>query len=187
MVGRMQQVLLSIVRKWRFRHVRLMGEGVGCNYKSINSKFVASERLLLGNNVHIGPGAMVDATGGVGIGDGTVIAPEVWIYSRTHNFNESVEALPFDNVVLAKEVQIGKYVWIGARAIILPGVRIGDGAIIGAGAVVAKNIPDCAVAVGNPAQVVKYRDKSRFSELVNSPRPFVYEKFGHKKIVKPAS
>ena len=47
--------------------------------------------------------------------------------------------------------------WIGSRAIILPGVTIGTGAIIGAGAVVAKDVPAYAIAVGNPARVVKYR------------------------------
>ena len=127
---------------------------------------------------------MIDATGDVEIGDGTVIAPEVWMYSRTHNFDCSVEALPFDNVVLAKKIYIGKYVWIGARAIILPGVSIGDGAVIGAGAVVSRDVPSCAVAAGNPARVVKHRDRGRFNELMSAPRPFVYEKLGHKKIVR---
>lgn len=56
-----------------------------------------------------------------------------------------------------KWTEIGNDVWIGYNVMVLPGVKIGDGAIIGAGAVVAKDIPPYAVAVGNPAQVVKYR------------------------------
>jgi len=54
-------------------------------------------------------------------------------------------------------VRIGSDVWLGNSAIILPGVSIGDGAIVGAQAVVSKDVPTYAVAVGNPAQVVKYR------------------------------
>lgn len=57
----------------------------------------------------------------------------------------------------SKRTQIGHDVWIGSEAIILPGVTIGTGAIIGAGAVVAKDVPPYAVVVGNPGQVVKYR------------------------------
>jgi len=56
-----------------------------------------------------------------------------------------------------RSIHIGSDVWIGARAIILPDVTIGDGAIIGAGAVVTRNIPPYAVAVGSPAKVVHYR------------------------------
>lgn len=54
-------------------------------------------------------------------------------------------------------VYIGKDVWIGANVVILPGVKIGKNAIIGAGSVVTKNIPDNAIAYGNPAKIVKYR------------------------------
>jgi len=65
--------------------------------------------------------------------------------------------------------------------IILPGVTIGRGAVVGAGAVVSKDIPDYAVAVGNPAKVVKFRDRERFETLLQEQEPFVYNKFGHKK------
>lgn len=60
---------------------------------------------------------------------------------------------------------------------------IGKGAIIGAGAVVSKDIPDYAIAVGNPAKVVKYRSVETFTKLLIEKEPFVYNKFGHKKIM----
>ena len=63
-----------------------------------------------------------------------------------------------DNDPRCKEVlSVGNDVWIGQRVIILPGVRIGDGVIIGAGAVVTKDVPDYAVVAGNPARIIKYR------------------------------
>ena len=65
-----------------------------------------------------------------------------------------------------KDVIIDDYAWLGNRVIILPGVRIGKHAIIGAGAVVPKNVPDYAVAVGNPAVVKKYRKKRKERQIV---------------------
>ena len=66
----------------------------------------------------------------------------------------------------------------------MPGVTIGKGAVIGAGAVVAKDVPDYAVVVGNPAKIVKYRNKDIFEKLYNEKEPFVYAKLGHKKKVR---
>ena len=83
--------------------------------------------------------------------------------------------------MLTGEVSIGDYVWVGRRVIILPGVKIGKGAVIGAGAVVSSNIPNFGIAVGNPAKVIKYRDSQKFEELYNEVTPFVYDKYGHKK------
>ena len=68
----------------------------------------------------------------------------------TDFFNQSID-------VLKGETKIGNNVWIGDSVIILPGVQIGDGAVIGAGSIVTKNIPPFAVAVGNPAKVIKFR------------------------------
>jgi len=119
------------------------------------------------------------------IGNGVIIVTEVCIYSRTHNFDSNdLKALPFDNVMLIAPIFIKDYIWIGRRAIVLPGVTIGKCAIIGVGAVVSKDIPDYAIAVSNPAKVVKYRNQDKFDELYNESEPFVYQKLGHKKEVK---
>jgi acetyltransferase-like isoleucine patch superfamily enzyme len=113
-----------------------------------------------------------------------IFGPEVCIYSRTHNFDsDDLEALPFDNKFIVKEVTIKDYVWIGRRVIILPGVTIGKAAIIGAGAVISKNVPDYAVAVGNPAIIVRYRNKELVERILQEKAPFVYNKFGHKKVL----
>ena len=87
-------------------------------------------------------------------------------------------------IEIDNKVVIDDYVWIGRRAIILPGVKIGKGVVIGAGALVSKDIPDFGIAVGNPAKVVKYRDSKKFNELYNKKISFVYDKHGHKKIFR---
>ena len=71
---------------------------------------------------------------------------------------ETYGRLPKDHVA-RDDLKIGSDVWIGYRAIILPGIQVGDGAIIAAGAIVRKNVPPFAVVAGNPAEVVKYRMK----------------------------
>ena len=53
---------------------------------------------------------------------------------------------------------IGNDVWVGANSVILPGVKIGTGAIVGAGSVVTKDVPEYAIVVGNPARILKYRE-----------------------------
>ena len=63
-----------------------------------------------------------------------------------------------------KPVLIKEYAWIGAGATILPGVCIGRHAIVGAGSVVTKDVPDYAVAAGNPAKIIKMLDKGKFKE-----------------------
>jgi maltose O-acetyltransferase len=85
------------------------------------------------------------------IGNFVRIAPEVSIYSGGHDYTKM--SLP----VTGKKVQIEDNVWIGAKAIILPGVTIGQGAVIGAGSVVTMDIPEYSIAVGNPARVLKKR------------------------------
>lgn len=63
-----------------------------------------------------------------------------------------------------KPVEIGDYAWIGAGATVLPGVRVGRHAVVGAASVITKDVPDYAVAVGNPAKVIKMLDKEKFQE-----------------------
>ncbi|MCQ2964441.1 MAG: acyltransferase, partial [archaeon] len=70
-----------------------------------------------------------------------------------------------DKTVISKEVVIEDNVWLGNRVIVLPGVTIGEGAIIQAGSVVVSDIPKCAIAGGHPAKVFKYRDIGHYEKL----------------------
>lgn len=182
-------LVASVVRdflKWcRFRKIRLASEGRGCVWKSMGTRISYPEKLWLGRNVHIGPGANIDGAGGVVIEEGAILGPEVIVLSRSHNFDVDVRALPFDDVMLTAPVKIGRYVWIGMRALILPGVEIGEGAIVGAGAVVSRNVPRLAIVVGNPARIVRYRSDDAFSSLIQAGNAFVYDKYGHKKVMRP--
>jgi len=178
-------ILIKILQYLKYRKTKFFKVGYGCNFKALTSNFIKANKISLGNNVWIGKGADFDGAGGIEIGNGVIIAPEVVIYSRTHNFNsQDLQALPFDHIMLTAKVTIKDYVWIGRRAMIMPGVTIGKGAVIGGGAIVAKDVPDYAVVVGNPAKIVKYRDKENFEKLYQEKEPFVYNKVQHKKEYK---
>ena len=104
-----------------------------------------------------GIGVRAQINGKVIIGKHVMMGPDVCIYVRNHAFDRT--DIPMDQQGFANEriVVIEDDVWIGARVIILPGVHIGRGAIIGAGAVVTKDVPDYAVVGGNPARILKMR------------------------------
>ena len=121
----------------------------------------APERLSLGDNVGLSQRCLINAVGGCHIGRACQIATETVILTVDHQYTEG-ESLPYDRVRLVKPVIIEDYVWIGARALIAPGVRIGEGAIIGMGSVVFEDVPPLAIAIGNPARVLTYRPKAEF-------------------------
>lgn len=91
----------------------------------------------------------------VRIGDNAFIAPNVGIYTAGHPLDASDRNKGLE---YAYPITIGNNVWIGAGAIILPGVTIGNNVVIGAGSVVTKNIPAYSLAVGNPCRVIKRID-----------------------------
>ena len=86
------------------------------------------------------------------IGDDVLLAPNVIVCTAGHPVDPALRA---QGLEYAKPIKIGNGVWVGAGAIILPGVTIGDHSVIGAGAVVNRDIPANCVAVGNPARVIK--------------------------------
>lgn len=87
-----------------------------------------------------------------------MMGPEVTILTHTHRIDRTDIPMGQQGSMVC-EVVIGDDVWIGMRSIILPGVRIGSGAVIGAGAVVTKDVPNYAVVGGVPARVIRYRKK----------------------------
>ena len=91
------------------------------------------------------------------VGKDVMMGPYVVIVGDSHRFSRTDIPMRLQGTKEYQPVRIDDDVWIGARAIILPGLKIGRGAIIGSGAVVTKDVPPYAICVGNPARVIKYR------------------------------
>lgn len=118
-----------------------------------NARFTPG--VELGNRSGIGIDCEI--TGPVKIGDNVMMGPEVIIYTSGHKFDLTDIPMMDQGSTEPKPVIIGDDVWLGRRVIIMPGVTIGQGSVIGAGAVVTKDVPPYSVAVGVPAKVVKNR------------------------------
>ena len=88
------------------------------------------------------------------------MGPEVIILTENHRFERTDIPMRLQGRQELRPVAIHDDVWIGTRVIILPGVTVGRGAIIGAGAIVTKDIPEYAIVGGNPAKLIKYRNQS---------------------------
>lgn len=108
------------------------------------------KNISVGQNVFINYSCHFQDQGGIKIGNNVLIGHNVTIATLNHNQNPQKRAN-----LLPSPVSIGNNVWIGANATILPGVKIGDGAIIAAGAVVTKDVPSNKIAAGVPAKIVK--------------------------------
>lgn len=116
-------------------------------------------RVTIGYNVFINRGVNITARAEITIGDDVLIGPNVVINSGMHNYRD-VNLLIRDQGHKIEPINIGNDVWIGANTVIMPGVSIGAGSVIGAGAVVTRSIPPYSVAVGVPARVIKRRSDS---------------------------
>jgi acetyltransferase-like isoleucine patch superfamily enzyme len=109
------------------------------------------KNIEMGENVTINAFVHIWANCNLKIGKDTMLASHVQITTSTHDYNIH----PMHATRIDQPVEIGKNVWIGTGAIILPGVTIGDNSVIGAGSVVTKDIPDNSIAYGIPAIVRK--------------------------------
>jgi len=135
-------------------------------------------KIFIGNNVYIGRFVQINAIGGeiyindevvcvndfsiitswgkVEIGSNTLIAPFCHIQDKDHGFKKNDLIRNQEGEI--RPIFIGQDVWLGSGAIVLKGVRINEGAVVGAGSVVTSDIPAYAVAAGNPARILKYRE-----------------------------
>lgn len=110
------------------------------------------KNTFLGKNVYLNFSCVIIDNNFVRIGNNTMLGPAVQIYTAEH----PLEAEPRIQLLeTAKEVNIGMNVWIAGGVIILPGVTIGDNAVVGAGAVVTRDVEPNTVVVGNPAKVIR--------------------------------
>lgn len=108
--------------------------------------------IFLGENVYMNFNCVLLDVCEIHIGARTMFAPGVQIYTASHPLGPKARSSGYEN---GKPVVIEEDVWIGGAAIIVPGVRIGRGAVIGAGSVVTKDVPPMCVYAGNPARFIK--------------------------------
>ena len=134
--------------------------GRNCRIEAYPSSDTKNAVLIIGNDVQINDYVHITASQSVTIGNNVLIASKVYISDVGHGSykgfdNSSPDIPPADRKLVSSPVTIDNNVWIGDGVCILPGVTIGYGCIIGANAVVNKDIPPKSIAVGIPARVVK--------------------------------
>ena len=115
-------------------------------------------RVKFGKNVFINHSAILSASGGIEFEDGVSIAPGVRIATINHDFNERHTKYTYGKVLIKKNA------WLGMNVTICPGVTIGAYAVVAAGAVVTKDVPDYAVVGGVPAKVIKMQNPNEQKE-----------------------
>ncbi len=122
-----------------------------------NFRGLSHSGIWVGENGFIGEFCLIRGQGGVHIGRSVLLAPRVQLLAVEHIFRDPSRPV-MEQGIIARGIQIGDGAWIGAGAIVLDGVTVGEGAVVGAGAVVTRDIPPFAVAVGVPARVIRQRE-----------------------------
>lgn len=127
------------------------------NYNSVSFDENIEPVIQIGKNCYIGYNFSILANikNKVTICDNVLIASYVLITNLNHGINPELDTYYMDQELVSKDVYIGEGSWIGEKAVILPGVRIGKKCVIGASSVVNINIPDYCIAVGNPVRIIK--------------------------------
>jgi len=150
---------------------------LGTNVTLSEIEVATPNRVSIGDHIYIGPKTQLHGIGYITIKDYSIISSEVYILSSIHNHVEQFASMiPYDEIEIVKHVTIGIACWIGARAIIMPGVDLGDGCIVGAGAVVTKSWPSGAILAGVPAKLIRQRDMQHFNTCVENQEFYVLQK-----------
>ena len=130
------------------------------------ANFYQPKNVSIGKDTIIGDHCFLDGRADLVIGDHTAIASQVLFYNSEHDINHS------EFTAREEPIKVGDYVFIGPRAIILPGVTIGDGAVIAAGAIVTKDVDSKSVVAGVPAKEIAKRNLESFHYRLGRPRLF---------------
>lgn len=172
MIGRLLQRLpwrvRFEVRLWRDAVLRQVPGYAGCALRNLvlpyeNGRDVhvwehvqidCPERLRMGDAVSINRYSIVNAAGGITIGDHVMTGPRVTLYSQNHRFSDPDRPVS-DQGYARSPVRIGSNVWLAANVIVLPGVTIGDNVVAAAGAVITRDVESGTLVAGNPARLVR--------------------------------
>lgn len=165
-------LLLRVVGQFPIYSVRklfysLAGVKIGNkSHLHIGTQFFNPKNIKIGNGTIIGQNAFLDGRDKLIIGDHVDIASDVMIYNSEHDINSD------DFKAIEAPVEIEDYVFIGPRAIILPGVKVSRGSIVAAGAVVTKDVPEFSIVGGVPAKVIGERKLKDFNYILGRARLF---------------
>ena len=142
------------IRNWS---MRFLGAKITKNVKFYSGFSIRNPKgLVIEDGVNIGPGVLLDARMGLTIHKNATIAYQAIIWSLNHDYNDVHFCGKGGHTV------IGSYAWICSRSIIMPGITIGEGAVVASGAIVTKDVPPYTVVAGVPAKVIAYRDKQSY-------------------------
>lgn len=141
------------VRRYICRHL-FKYAGMNINIEK-GAFFGDGSQIEIGDNSGIGVDCCI--YGPVKIGHDVMMGPEVLIFTVNHRFNRLDIPMCQQGRCAPKPVIIEDDVWIAARVIILPGVRVSRGAVLGANAIITKDVPEYAIVGGNPAAIIRYR------------------------------
>ena len=143
-------------------YVRYLEELFGCSLADVRilTPFICDfgNRVTFGKGVFINHSAILSASGGIEFEDGVMVAPGVRIATINHDMNQRHTKYTYGKVTIKKNA------WIGMNVTICPGVTIGRYAVVGAGAVVTKDVPDYAVVGGVPTHVLRMQDPAEQNE-----------------------
>lgn len=163
--------------------VRRLKKKLGINKKEIEIKedlLLSSYQMVqFSNYIYMGESNKIYGKGKLIIEDNVIIGPNNCFFTSVHDYKD--DYLPYgfnDNVGI---ITIRENVWIGANTIIFPNVEIGEGAVIGAGSIVTKNVPSLAIVGGNPAKIINYRDKEKYKESKENNYYYLQKKWGVSK------
>lgn len=141
----------------RNRGLRMMGVKMSKNVKFYSGFSVRNPKgLVIEDGVNIGPKVLLDARCGLTIRKNAVIAYDAIIWSLNHDYND----IHFCGK--GALVEIGAYAWVCSRSIILPGVKIGEGAIVASGAIVTKDVEPWTIVGGIPAKTIGKREQKEY-------------------------
>jgi len=153
------------MRRFFLRNIMKINIGEGSSIH-MGLRLYTRGQISIGSHTVIDRDCVLDGRGSITIGNNVNLAPEVMVVTASHDPDD------VDNFSgITEAVVIEDYAWIATRAIILPGVKIGRGAVVGAGAVVTKDVDPDTISAGNPARPIRKR-KSPQNYQLNYTRPF---------------
>lgn len=147
-----------ILNAFKSMVLRLMGAQIGKRVVFYPGVWIMPlSSITLGDDVDLSKGVLITTGGGITIGDRTMIGYRTQILSSNHGIPPFPQRI-FKAPDIRSPVVIGNDVWIGGNSMILPGITIGEGAVIAGGSVVTKDVPSYAIVGGCPAKLIKYRE-----------------------------